>query len=45
MCVKELWVNIHYSLFSGISSVKFPCELVLSLSRETRMLGGVGRGS
>ena len=35
--VKELWVNIHYSRFSGIGSVNRPVRIC------TR--GGVGRGS
>jgi hypothetical protein len=30
--------------YGPLSSVNRPCELVLSLSKETRMLGGVGRG-
>ena len=31
--------------YGPVGPANRPCELVLSLSRETRMLGGVRRGS
>lgn len=52
LSVKELWVNIYLPLEDpllppkgGIGSVNRGTELDLSLSKETRMQGGVGRGS
>jgi len=49
--VKERWVNTcppledSLSSYGPVSSVNRPCKLVLSHPKETRMLGGVGRGS
>jgi len=31
--------------YGPVGSVNRPCELVPSISRETRLLGGVGKGS
>ena len=46
--IKKLWVNTcpplvdSLSGYGPLSSVNRPCELVLSLLKETRMRGGVG---